>query len=568
MKWMVPTDASAERLVVMSRLALGLLALTVVETVSTPGALGERAFRLIVALYSAWALAAAIASVFSPIRPRWYRVAAHLIDVAAALALLLLIQDTATPFLAFAFFAIVSAGLRFGALVILATAATFITTLLAIGIQTGAFGYTAAYAPRGLFAVAFMIILALTLAHSRARDQKMRLDLDRLAKWPRSSPLEPRELLRDTLANAAAVVSAKEAVLVWEETEEPWLHIASLLPGDFRWHREAPDRFNPLIHPDLKRAAFFSRDFDPANPVLHYRAGEGTSPFRGEEPIHPDFAERLCRGGLISVCMEGEDFQGRLFLAGVANAAPDTLITAQIVGDLAAGRLDHYRSLVRGQEAAVSEERVRLSRDLHDGLLQSLTGVALHLQTAQKMVHNNPAEAARNLEEIQDVIAADQRGLRSFIQQLRPYSSPATATLRLTGRLEDLAKRFQNQFGLKVHMRSDSLAPMISDEMRQEIFSIVNEALANAAKHAGASDVEVEISTVGDEIRIVVSDNGKGFPFKGIYDLAELSRLRRGPLTLKERIVSLGGKLVIESTDTGAHLDIRIPRSIPGVAGM
>ena len=568
MKWMVPTDASAERLVVMARLALGLLALTVVGTASMPGALEERAFRLIVALYAAWALAAALATALSSIRPRWYRAVTHAIDVAAALALLLLVQDVATPFRAFAFFAIVSAGLRFGALVILATAATFITTLLAIGIQTGAFGYAAGHPPRGLFAIAFMIILALALAHSRAREQKMRLDLDRLAKWPRSSPLEPRELMRDTLENAAAVVGAKEAVLVWEETEEPWLHIASLVPGDFRWQREAPDRFNPLTHPELKDAAFFSRDFDPVNPLLHYRTGEGTAPFRRESPIHPDFAGRLCRGGLLSVCVDGEDFQGRLFLTGVPNAAPDTLITAQIVGDLAAGRLDHYRSLARGQEAAVTEERIRLSRDLHDGLLQSLTGVALHLQTAQKLVHSNPEEAARNLEEIQDVIAADQRGLRSFIQQLRPYSSPATATLRLTGRLEDLATRFQNQFGLKVHMRSDSLAPMISDEMRQEIFSIVNEALANVAKHAGASDVEVEISTVGEEIRILVNDNGKGFPFKGIYDLAELSRLRRGPLTLKERIVSLGGQLVIESTDSGAHLDIRIPRSIPGVAGM
>jgi signal transduction histidine kinase len=238
---------------------------------------------------------------------------------------------------------------------------------------------------------------------------------------------------------------------------------------------------------------------------------------------------------------------------------PDKMLSAEIAADLVAARLDQCHSIQHSQETAVREERLRLARDLHDGLLQSLTGVALHLKTASHQIESNPVFAKKSLEQLQDIIMSDQRELRGFIQQLRPYPS-ATAATRLTVRLEDLGLRFHNQFGLDVQMNTQSLSPMVTDEIRYEIFAIVNEALANAAKHADARNVRVELTSDPSEIRIVIRDDGKGFPFRGTYDLAQLSQMRRGPLTLKERIASLGGNLIIESRPTGATLDIRLPR--------
>ena len=278
-----------------------------------------------------------------------------------------------------------------------------------------------------------------------------------------------------------------------------------------------------------------------------------------EKPIHPDLAERLPEPSLLSVCVEGQTIEGRLFVSGAPYPGPDALLTAEIMADLIGARLDQCHSIQNSQETAVREERIRLARDLHDGLLQSLTGVALHLKTAAHQIDSNPAAASQSLEQLQDIIISDQRELRSFIQQLRPYASTAAAT-RLTVRLEDLGLRFQNQFGLQVQMNTESLSPMVTDEMRYEIFALVNEALANVAKHAEARNVTVELHSDPSDIRITIRDDGKGFPFRGTYDLAQLSQMRRGPLTLKERIASLGGNLTIESRTSGSTLDIRLPR--------
>jgi signal transduction histidine kinase len=92
-----------------------------------------------------------------------------------------------------------------------------------------------------------------------------------------------------------------------------------------------------------------------------------------------------------------------------------------------------------------------------------------------------------------------------------------------------------------------------------EIYFIVHEALINAARHAKASAIHAEITSDRDKMRIVVADNGCGFPFHGRHDLAALTKMNLGPVTLRERVASLGGDLTIESCKTSASLEIALP---------
>jgi signal transduction histidine kinase len=103
------------------------------------------------------------------------------------------------------------------------------------------------------------------------------------------------------------------------------------------------------------------------------------------------------------------------------------------------------------------------------------------------------------------------------------------------------------------------LTHLLSQALKQEIYSIVSEAVANAAKHAGARIVRVKLESSSHYVRVHVTDDGGGFPFNGRYDLALLNELKRGPVTLKERIAYLGGDLVIDSTSSGSTVDVKIP---------
>ena len=94
---------------------------------------------------------------------------------------------------------------------------------------------------------------------------------------------------------------------------------------------------------------------------------------------------------------------------------------------------------------------------------------------------------------------------------------------------------------------------------RYEIYAVVNEAVANAAKHAAAKRVAVNVDVEDRTVRIDVSDDGKGFPWHGRHDLPSLISSNIGPVTLKERISSLGGSMLIESSENGAKLEIRMP---------
>jgi signal transduction histidine kinase len=94
---------------------------------------------------------------------------------------------------------------------------------------------------------------------------------------------------------------------------------------------------------------------------------------------------------------------------------------------------------------------------------------------------------------------------------------------------------------------------------RYEIYAIVNEGVANAARHAAARRVSVMIGVTDGDVCIDVADDGRGFPFEGRHDLASLFESERGPLTLKERVRSLGGSMIIDSSNAGAKLEIRVP---------
>ena len=243
----------------------------------------------------------------------------------------------------------------------------------------------------------------------------------------------------------------------------------------------------------------------------------------------------------------------------------DDLVLGAIVARQTASQMDQFYLLKQLQQTAAMEERVRLARDLHDGLLQSLTAAALQLQTVHRMMEGEPQAARERLADIQQTISVEQRNLRSHIRHLKPLCAGRPEPDQdLSGRLRELAERIERQWGPHVELDLKLGENEVPSDLANNVYFIITEALFNAVRHAQTSSVRVELIAEPHELRIVVVDNGCGFPFRGRYDAAALNALNIGPATLKERIASLQGTLVIESTGSGARLEITVPLNRKG----
>ena len=206
---------------------------------------------------------------------------------------------------------------------------------------------------------------------------------------------------------------------------------------------------------------------------------------------------------------------------------------------------------------AVESERSRISRDLHDGILQTLLSLKIQLEVLRRKLPETPEKAGSELGNLQKLVQQESEELRRIVTDLRPLRVES-ADLRelMTG----FAERFRNEYGLAVELFIEDRNLRLPDRICRELFQIYRESLHNVKKHANASHVVVKLGQDESKVYLVIDDNGLGFSFSGQYTSEELDRLRLGPISIKERTRSVGGTLTVESNPGhGARLTIEIP---------
>lgn len=212
------------------------------------------------------------------------------------------------------------------------------------------------------------------------------------------------------------------------------------------------------------------------------------------------------------------------------------------------------------KRSAVLEDRCRLARDLQDGLLQTLTGIALQLETVHRLLGADSGKARERLEDIQALVVEEQRRLRGFIEQLKnPAPHGETADARWEARLRGLGPKIERDWGLPVDVAIQGAATDLPARLLENVYFLVREALTNCARHACASRVRAAITVATEQIHIRVEDDGRGFAYQGRYDLAQLTLLGWGPQSLMGRIATLRGQLILESSRAGACLEMTVP---------
>jgi len=303
---------------------------------------------------------------------------------------------------------------------------------------------------------------------------------------------------------------------------------------------------------ELRGTSFFIRERSAT--TLVYDPRLSTVRDWSGQPISDAMLERLGIDSAIGVAFESEALFGHLLVPGFRAATADDLALAHIAGRLVVATLEQFLFVQQVRQSAGADERLRISRELHDGIVQSLGGVGLQLQAIRAQLGDAPT--ANRLDHVQRVIEHDQRELRAIVRELRPHD-PRRGGAILEEELQRMRERFALEWGLEV---DDDSAPFdVPARVAQELCRIVNESLSNAARHGAASHATVSLTPQNGSIRVRVSDNGRGFPFEGRFDLAALNRSGYGPRTLKERVAALGGTLTIESSTAGATIDALVP---------
>lgn len=554
-------QSRAERLIAGGRVALAASSLFAIWLdPSEPAKYAGIAYSLLV-FYVLYSLAIAALVWRSDAPSNRQRLATHCFDLVFFSLFIYFTAGPASPFTAYFVFSLVCATLRWQRRGTLWTALASLAAFLGVGLYFTVVVADPAFQTYSLIVRGvYLAVTAVLLGYLGAHEDQTRRDMARVAAWPQAEPRRIEPLVRTLLEHSAQALGAPRTLLAWVEREEPWQYTAAWAGESLTWSRAAPEEVTGLVAGPLQASSFLCPDAaDPKCTVLR-KSAAGLARWRGV-PLDPGLRERFDVRAVLSVPIEGESIEGRLFFIGKRSMTSDDLVLGEIVAGVMAARLDHFYLNQRLQEAVATEERIRLARDLHDGVLQSLTGIGLRLAAVRGLLEEDPRAARESLDVLQGLITREQRDLRFFIQELKPPPlASAGEGSSLAGSVAELVRRIELEWGLKAELRMQGLDGPIPEPLARDVYHVVREALVNAVRHGEASAVRIQITRgLGDTLAILVADNGRGFPFQGRYTHRELAQEQIGPRTLLERVASLHGSLAIESSPSGARLDIAIP---------
>jgi signal transduction histidine kinase len=221
------------------------------------------------------------------------------------------------------------------------------------------------------------------------------------------------------------------------------------------------------------------------------------------------------------------------------------------------------RASIREQQAreAVTEERVRIARELHDTLLQNFHGLVLRLQRTYNLLPGRAPEAQTILASAIDDAARVITEARDTVEALRsrPVICPDLAeALEKLG--QELAATQNSQEAASFSLDVEGEAPALDPDCRDEIYRIACEALRNAFAHARASRVEAEIRYDARHVRVRVRDDGSGIE-PGVLQRAGAAR-HWGLKGMRERAKRIGGQLEVWSDrGAGTEVELTVPAS-------
>jgi signal transduction histidine kinase len=213
---------------------------------------------------------------------------------------------------------------------------------------------------------------------------------------------------------------------------------------------------------------------------------------------------------------------------------------------------EELRHLSRQLLSAQEEERRKISRELHDVIAQTLSGINVRLSALKSESMADTLQLQKQIADTQRLVEKSVDIIHRFARELRPT---LLDDLGLIPALRSFMKTFMEDTGIRVTLKAFAGIEHSNTARRTVLYRVAQEALTNVARHAQASHAEVSIRDQKGVICMDVKDNGKGFKVDGTSKSKKHNRL--GLLGMRERIEMVGGTFCVESAP-GKHTTIRV----------
>ena len=220
---------------------------------------------------------------------------------------------------------------------------------------------------------------------------------------------------------------------------------------------------------------------------------------------------------------------------------------------------EQLRHLSRQILSAQENERKEISRELHDMVAQTLTGINIRLAALKGEATLDSKSLARNIAETQQLVGHAVNLVHRFARELRPA---VLDDLGLIPALHAFMKSFTERTGVRTRLTAFAGVELLNMPRRTALFRVAQEALTNVGRHAGASRVDVSIQKRPDGICMTVADDGKSFQVRRALLARGTKRL--GLLGMRERLEMVGGRFGVESAPGKGTV---IEAFVPGAKG-
>ncbi len=221
----------------------------------------------------------------------------------------------------------------------------------------------------------------------------------------------------------------------------------------------------------------------------------------------------------------------------------------------AAIAIANARLFEQAQDSAAAEERTRLAHALHDSVTQTLFSASLIARALPESVTNNPEAAVQNVEKLRRLIQGASAQMRGLLLELHPAG---LVEEELGILLDHLSQAVAAEMGIPIALRVEGQCVLPADQ-QIALYRIAQEALHNIAKHADASEVQIELMCRAGSARLVISDNGSGFT-PGAVPASHM-----GISMMRERAEKVGALFEISShVGQGTQIAVTLNTSQPG----
>lgn len=223
------------------------------------------------------------------------------------------------------------------------------------------------------------------------------------------------------------------------------------------------------------------------------------------------------------------------------------------IGDLLSIAVERARLSDRGARLGAIEERNRLAREIHDSLAQGLTATALQLESADSLLDDSSGtrDIRRPLQRALSFTRSNLEEARRSVLDLRAApleGRPLAEALRF------LVESWESEHGVSARFKAVNAGRPLPPRTEVGLYRICQEALSNAARHAGAERVTVRLVATPEQVRLAIEDDGRGF------DDSEVPENRYGLTGMNERARMIGGELEVWSeAGRGTRIEVTVP---------